>query len=72
MIPASKATAIGEVVTTYSRHGGVGRGVLIDGVVLRSGGNGFYYPAEDLERYERAGGRGYAEAVRRLAGPRKQ
>ena len=69
MIPATKATAIGEVVTYYSRFGGIGRGVLIDGVVLSSGGNGWYYQVPGLERYDRDGGRGYAEAIRRMNGP---
>lgn len=68
MVQASVAIKIGEAVTTYSTHGGVGVGVVIDGVVLKSGGNGWYYPCENLARYERDGGKGYLMAIRRVAG----
>jgi hypothetical protein len=71
-IPESKAKT-GELVTTRSAYGGVGLGRLVNGQVYRSGGNGFYYPADEgpggLKDYERDGGAGYYDRLRGLMLP---
>jgi hypothetical protein len=63
----------GELVTTHSAYGGVGLGRLVGGVVYRSGGNGFYYPADEgpggLKDYDRDQGAGYRARLRGLMLP---
>jgi hypothetical protein len=60
----------GERVTTVSNHGGIGLGYLVDGVVYKSGGNGWYYPAAEgfggLKTFYRDGGADYPKAVNSL------
>lgn len=63
-IPASIARANGELVTTRCTMGGIGEGLLIQGFVFKSGGNGFFYPQCDLDAYLRDGGNGYRDAIR--------
>jgi hypothetical protein len=63
----------GELVTTHSAYAGVGLGRLVNGLVYRSRGNGFYYPADEgpggLNDYDRDNGAGYRARLRRLALP---
>ncbi len=63
-LPASIARANGELVTTRCTLGGIGEGLLIQGFVFKSGGNGFFYPDAQLDAYLRDGGNGYRDAIR--------
>jgi hypothetical protein len=81
-VAASKANQL-ETVTYVTSNGGVGLGKLTgehthdeNGVrtgtttiILRNGGNGFYYPVEEVIAHFRDNGRGYMKAVQGLALP---
>lgn len=51
-------------VTYLTTYGGVGKGKLVDGLVLKSSGNGYYMKVEQLVGYLEDGGGGYREALR--------
>lgn len=71
MLPASQARK-GEMVTTYSEHGGIGIGYLVDGTVYETTGSFYAIDAtcsvQPMTRYERDNGNGYNNAVKRLCG----
>ena len=69
-IKASEA-AKWEQVTYVTKTGGVGLGRLVGvaGVVMHSGGNGFFYPVDEVAASFRDNGRGYMDAVRKLMLP---
>jgi hypothetical protein len=58
------------MVTTYLTYGGVGLGRLVNGTVMRDGGDGWYYPVTDgaLRRIVGDGGAGYMARVKELCG----
>lgn len=69
----SEVKARGVKGTYTSNYGGVGLGYEIDGVVVVSGGNGFYYPQAEgfggLASFVPDDGAGYMAKVRGLALP---
>ena len=71
MMRESVVKACGEKGTYTSRYG-IGLGYRVDGVVVVSGGNGFYYPQSGrpggLVDFVADGGAGYMAAVRGLCG----
>lgn len=70
IIGASQA-AKWETITYVTKDGAIGQGKLVgvEGVVMNSGGNGFYYPVADVVEFFRDNGRGYMTAVRSLMLP---
>lgn len=70
IIGASEA-AKWETITYVTANGGIGLGKLVgaEGIVMNSGGNGFYYPVAEVVKSFRDNGRGYREAVRSLMLP---
>lgn len=68
MYKGSEATAIGTKGTYTTNLGGTGLGYRMpNGDVVRSGGNGFYYPVDGLESFTADGGRGYMGKVAAIA-----
>ena len=68
----SEVKARGVKGTWVSKFGGVGLGYEIDGVVVTSAGNGWYYPQSaspsGLSSFEADGGVGYMNRVRSIGG----
>jgi len=54
----------GVAVTYITKAGGIGFGYLLGEDVYKSGGNGFYYVAEDILNYLKDGGAQYRKAIR--------
>lgn len=69
----SEVLARGTKGTYTSTYGGVGLGYEIDGVVVVSGGNGWYYPQIErsggIASFVADGGDGYLARVRGLTLP---
>lgn len=72
---ASQVEATGRKGTYVTKLGGVGLAYDIADaarscpLVVKSGGNGFYYPVEDLDTFVVDGGAGYRAAIRKLMLP---
>jgi hypothetical protein len=65
----SEVITCGVKGTYRTKLGGVGLAYRVRKAVVSSGGNGFYYPVENLETFTPDGGAGYLAAVRGLALP---
>jgi hypothetical protein len=72
-IGGSFVHAHGRKGTYYTTYGGIGLAYDIGAPgapdVVCSGGNGYYYPVDGLERFDADGGKGYLAAVRALLPP---
>lgn len=66
----SEVTERGEKVSYVTQYGGIGLGYVVEGVVVNSGGNGWYYPVENVQSYHRDNGDMYMGRVRLLCGGR--
>ena len=67
MFKASDTTATGIRGTYRTEYDGIGLAYRMPcGAVVKSGGNGFYYPVDRLAEFTPDNGTGYMAAVRGL------
>ena len=68
MYKGSYVEANGKRGTYTTELGGVGLAYEVEGSVVKSGGNGFYYPVDRMATFVPDNGDGYMASVRRMFG----